>query len=124
MADTPPFPDGLIVAQQRLHEARAAYSALCRALPWSVEPLPGWGGTKHPHTDEITGGREPSPGYTAEEAAEEERLWALVRELAIEVSTHPYWATLEKGPGRVDARMQLKHHPKAQPDAAGSGRAV
>ncbi|OKJ60023.1 hypothetical protein AMK27_21480 [Streptomyces sp. CB02009] len=118
MADTPPFPDDLIETQQRLHQARAEYTALCRALPWSVEPLPGWPGAAHPHTGEVTGGREASPGYTPEEEAEERRLWDLVRELSVAVSTHPYWAALEKDAGLVKARMELKKHPKAQPDAA------
>ncbi|MFE1500464.1 hypothetical protein ACFW89_36050, partial [Streptomyces albidoflavus] len=65
--DTPDpygFPDDLKQLQARLHKAHADYQALCRTLPWSVEPLPGWPGTVHPHTGEVTGGREPSPGYT------------------------------------------------------------
>ncbi|MFD3997863.1 hypothetical protein [Streptomyces sp. NPDC058583] len=119
MADTPPFPDDLIETQQRLHQARAEYTALCRALPWSVEPLPGWPGTAHPHTGEVTGGREASRGYTPEEEAEEKRLWDLVRELSVTVSTHPHWATLEKDAGLVKARMELQRHPKTRPDAAG-----
>ncbi|WP_030556684.1 hypothetical protein [Streptomyces exfoliatus] len=118
MADTPPFPDDLIETQQRLHQARAEHTALCRALPWSVEPLPGWPGAAHPHTGEVTGGRDASPGYTPEQEAEEKRLWDLIRELSIAVVTHPYWATLEKDAGLVKARTELKLHPKAQPDAA------
>ena len=118
MADTLPLPDDLIELQQRLHQARSEHTALCRTLPWSVEPLPGWPGTVHPHTGEVTGGREDSPGYTPKQEAEEARLWGLVRELSIEVSTHPYWATLPKDDTLVKARMQLKQHPKAQPDAA------
>ncbi|MFI9297554.1 hypothetical protein [Streptomyces gardneri] len=124
MADTLPFPDDLIELQQRLHEARAEHTALCRALPWSVEPLPGWPGTAHPHTGEVTGGREASPGYTPEQEAEEKRLWDLVRDLSIAVSTHPHWGTLAKDAGLVKARMELKQHPKAQPDAAGVAEAA
>ncbi|MCX4987025.1 hypothetical protein [Streptomyces sp. NBC_00572] len=45
-------------------------------------------------------------------------MWDLVWELSVAVSTHPYWATLEKDAGLVEARMELKQHPKAQPDAA------
>lgn len=97
--------------QARLHRARAEYEALCRTLPWSVEPMPGWPGTKHPHTDEITGGREASPGYTPEQLAEDTRLRTLVRDLSIEVSTHPYWGSLEHGPKVLEARMALKNHP-------------
>ncbi|MFD3565804.1 hypothetical protein [Streptomyces sp. NPDC058667] len=108
------FPEDLKSLQARLHQARAEYRALCRALPWSVsvsvEPLPGWPGTVHPHTGKVTGGREPSPGYTPEQAAEEQRLWDLVRELSVAVSTHPYWSELERGPELVKARMALKSH--------------
>ncbi|OKJ62441.1 hypothetical protein [Streptomyces sp. CB02261] len=104
------FPDDLKSLQARLHQARAEYQALCRALPWSVEPLPGWPGTVHPHTGEVAGGREPSPGYTPEQAAEEKRLWDLVRELSVAVSTHAYWSKPERGPELIAARMALKSH--------------
>lgn len=107
------FPTDLIDAQRRLHQARAEYAVLCRSLPWSVEPMPGWPGEVHPHAGVVTGGREDSPGYTSEQDAEEESLSALVRELSIEVSTHPYWATLEKDGGLVKARVALKSHPGA-----------
>ncbi|MFE1230289.1 hypothetical protein [Streptomyces sp. NPDC058745] len=106
MADTP-FPEDLLDAQRALHRARAEYEALCRALPWSVEPMDGWPGDTHPHTGVVTGGREPSPGYSDEQAADEKRLWALVRELSIQVSTHPHWATVDVG-DRMQARMDLK----------------
>jgi hypothetical protein len=76
-----------------------------------VEPLPGWPGKEHPHTGEVIPGREDSPGYTPEQAAEEKRLWELVRELSIAVSTHSYWNKPERGPELVEARMALKHHP-------------
>ncbi|MFI8293253.1 hypothetical protein EAO71_31860 [Streptomyces sp. ms191] len=112
MADSP-FPQDLVDAQLRLHQARAEYAALCRALPWSVEPADGWPGTKHPHTGETTGGREPSPGYTDEQKAEVGRLMALVRELTVTVSTHPHWATLDAGE-RMGARMALKGHRAAE----------
>ena len=106
-----PFPSELVDLQKRLHQARAEHKALCRTLPWSVVPMPGWPGEEHPHTGVVTGGREDSPGYTDEQAAEEKRLWDLVRELSIAVSTHPHWATLPKDETVVKARMALKHHP-------------
>ncbi|MFF5639545.1 hypothetical protein [Streptomyces sp. NPDC012825] len=105
------FPVDLKDLQARLHQAHAAYRALLKSLPWSVEPLPGWPGTEHPHTKEVLPGRENSPGYTPEQAAEEKRLWDLVRELSIAVATHPYWSKSERGTGLVEARMALKHHP-------------
>ncbi|MFE5977904.1 hypothetical protein ACFQ64_37715 [Streptomyces sp. NPDC056460] len=39
------------------------------------------------------------------------------------MSTHPYWAALEKDAGLVKARMELKKHPKAQLDAASAASA-
>ncbi|WP_435059747.1 hypothetical protein [Streptomyces sp. bgisy060] len=105
------FPVDLKDLQAQLHKARAEYRVLIQTLPWSVEPLPGWPGKEHPHTGEVIPGREDSPGYTPEQAAEEKRLWDLVRELSIVVSTHPYWIKPESGPALVEARMALKHHP-------------
>ncbi|MFE0733940.1 hypothetical protein [Streptomyces sp. NPDC058855] len=113
------FPDDLRDLQAELHRTRAAYTALCRTLPWSVEPHPGWPGTAHPHTGEITGGREPSPGYTPEQTAEEARLHRLLTDLSEAISPHPYWDTLDLGPARVAARMKLKHLPEVQADAVG-----
>lgn len=104
------FPDDLKKLQVELHRAYAEYRTLARSLPWSVEPLPGWPGTKHPHTEEVSAGREDSPGYTPEQAAAEAGLWARIQELSAEVSTHPYWSTLERGPKVIEARMALKHH--------------
>ncbi|MFD3334651.1 hypothetical protein ACFWV1_18630 [Streptomyces sp. NPDC058700] len=118
------FPEDLKSLQARLHQARAEYQALCRTLPWSVEPLPGWPGTVHPHTGEATGGREPSPGYTPEQAAEERRLWDLVRELSIAVSTHPYWSELELGPDLIAARMALKSHQDVRAAVTGVAEAA
>ncbi|GHI25504.1 hypothetical protein Shyd_68750 [Streptomyces hydrogenans] len=40
-------------------------------------------------------------------------MWARIRELSIEVSMHPYWNTLERGPELVEARTALKHHADA-----------
>ncbi|MEJ8662125.1 MULTISPECIES: hypothetical protein [Streptomyces] len=67
----------------------------------------------------MTGGWEDSPGYTDEQKAEDTRLRALVRDLSITVSTHPYWATLQGG-DVVAARMALKHHPDVLPSPAGA----
>ncbi|MFD9033266.1 hypothetical protein ACFVZW_19255 [Streptomyces sp. NPDC059567] len=115
MADT--FPNDLINAQLRLHQARAEYVALCHTLPWSVDPMDGWPGAVHPHTGEVTGGRAPSTGYTDEQKADVARLEELLRELSAEVTTHPHWATVEAGK-RMQARMDLKTHPEAVPAVA------
>ncbi|MFE2011342.1 hypothetical protein [Streptomyces sp. NPDC059491] len=106
------FPADLTALQTRLHQARAELEAYSRTLPWSVEPMPGWGPKTNGNTGEITEpGREPSPGYTPDQLAEDTRLRALVRDLSDQVSTHPHWATLERGPALVDARIALKSHP-------------
>ncbi|MET9110338.1 hypothetical protein [Streptomyces zhihengii] len=63
----PGFADDLKAAQIRLHQDTAEHAALVRALLWSVELHGGWPGTGHPHTKEISGGREPSPGWTDEQ---------------------------------------------------------
>ncbi|MEU6059071.1 hypothetical protein [Streptomyces sp. NPDC047097] len=73
MAETD-LPGDLLAAQMRLHQASADLSALLRSLPWSVEPMGGWPGTEHPHTGEVAGGREPSPGWTEEQKAVVDRL--------------------------------------------------
>lgn len=101
------FPQDLRDAQLRLHQASVAYRALCRALPWSVDPAPGWAaGEKQPYTD-YTSAKPDSPGYTEHEKGEVSRLRADVLELSITVSTHPYWATLAPGTV-VKRRMTLK----------------
>ncbi|MGW5003288.1 hypothetical protein ACWEP8_37170 [Streptomyces hydrogenans] len=117
------FPDDLTKAQTELHRAHAEYRALCQTLPWSVEPMPGWPGQKHPYTDEATAGRPDSPGYTPEQVTTEAQLWARIRELSVEVSTHPHWATLDRGPALVDARMALKSQ-TAVPDGAAGDASV
>lgn len=101
------FPDELREAQLRLHRARSAYRALCRELPWSVEPAEGWTGEEG-HYSSYRREFPQSPGWSEEQRAEEARLRELVLTLSIEVSTHPYWAALE-GPDVVKARMALKH---------------
>ncbi|MEV6655210.1 hypothetical protein [Streptomyces sp. NPDC051219] len=59
-----------------------------------------------------------SPGYTAEQAAEVERLRRHLRALSITVTTHPYWSALS-GEMVVEARMALKHvHERTDADKA------
>ncbi|MEE1753004.1 hypothetical protein [Streptomyces sp. SP18CS02] len=101
------FPDDLRAAQTRLHQATAELAALCRSLPWSVEPLPGWPGTEHPHTGEMTGGRDASPGWTEEQKTAVQRLRTECVDLSARVATHPFWATVEAGT-RMQTRMELK----------------
>ncbi|MEV1052428.1 hypothetical protein [Streptomyces sp. NPDC049887] len=113
------FPDELRDAQLRLHRARSAYRALCRELPWSVQPAEGWTGEEG-HYSSYRREFPESPGWSEEQRAEEARLRELVLTLSIEVSTHPYWADLE-GPDVVKARMALKHAEGGHGAPHGSG---
>lgn len=105
MAETD-FPQDLRDAQARLHQVQRAYVALCRTLPWSVEPAAGWSGDKQAYSDHV-GSMPDSPGYTEQQKAEEERLRRERLELSLVVSTHPYWSTVEREKV-VDERMRLK----------------
>ncbi|MEU4499238.1 hypothetical protein AB0F96_38775 [Streptomyces sp. NPDC023998] len=105
------FPRDLRDAQLCLHHVRAEYSALCRTLPWSVEPAEGWSGDKQLYS-EYLGTMPDSPGYTEQQKAEEARLRRRVLDLSIAVSTHPYWATVV-AETVVEQRMALKHTPGA-----------
>ncbi|MFJ6947951.1 hypothetical protein ACISU4_25440 [Streptomyces wuyuanensis] len=115
------FPDDLRDAQLRLHQARSAYRALCRDLPWSVEPAEGWTGEEG-HYSSYRREFPESPGWGEEQRAEEARLRELVLTLSIEVSTHPYWAALA-GPDVVKARMALKHAEHAGAEDVGAAPA-
>ncbi|MFG3041811.1 hypothetical protein ACGFYZ_33405 [Streptomyces sp. NPDC048330] len=127
--DAPAFPSDLTALQTPLHQARAELEVFSRTLAWSVEPMPDWGPRTNGSTGEIIEpGREPQPGYTPEQLAEDTRLWALVRDLSDRVSTHPHWGTFERGPALVDARIALKSHPETSwpagpwpPPSAGGG---
>lgn len=115
------FPDDLRDAQLRLHQARSAYRALCRELPWSVEPAGGWTGEEG-HYSSYRREFPESPGWSEEQRAEEARLRELVLTLSIEVSTHPYWAALT-GPDVVKARMALKHAEHVGAESVGAAPA-
>ncbi|MFD4862720.1 hypothetical protein [Streptomyces atratus] len=105
------FPQDLLAAQLALHETRAAYERYAKTLPWSAEPMPGWEGEKHLHS-EYRSGKADSPGYTEEQAAKVARFQERLLELSIAVSTHPFWDSVDVG-DRVEARMALKraHEP-------------
>ncbi|MFE5097785.1 hypothetical protein ACFRCI_47945 [Streptomyces sp. NPDC056638] len=100
------FPQDLRDAQLALHQTRAAYEEYAKTLPWSAEPMPGWEGDKQLHSS-YRSHKEDSPGYTEERATEVRRFQAELLRLSIEVSTHPFWSTLDGGV--VEARMALKH---------------
>jgi hypothetical protein len=107
------FPSDLLTAQEELHQVRAELSVLLKRLPWSVEPLDGFSDDNGWRKVE----RPASPGWTADEQAEVEKLRQREHELAVFVSTHRHWDRFT-GADRVDARTGLKHAHDAPAAAA------
>ncbi|MEU9291386.1 hypothetical protein AB0D57_43900 [Streptomyces sp. NPDC048275] len=104
MAATYDFPSDLLAGQEELHQVRAELLALLKRLPWSVEPLDGFSDTGGWRKVE----RPASPGWTADEQAEVEKLRQRERELAVFVTCHRFWS--EVAPAEtVEARARLKH---------------
>ncbi|MFG2131644.1 hypothetical protein ACGFNV_28020 [Streptomyces sp. NPDC048751] len=114
MAKTYEFPSDLRAGQEELHQVRAELSALLKRLPWSVEPLDafsddnGWRKVERPA----------SPGWTADEQAEVEKLRQREHELAVFVSCHRFWSEITAA-DRVEARMRLKHAHETPPEENG-----
>ncbi|MEW2397152.1 hypothetical protein [Streptomyces sp. NPDC046862] len=104
MAETYDFPSDLLAGQEELHQVRAELLALLKRLPWSVEPLDGFSDDHGWRKIE----RPASPGWTADEQAEVEKLRERERELAVFVTCHRFWAAVATE-HKVDARMRLKH---------------
>ncbi|GGZ11321.1 hypothetical protein [Streptomyces poonensis] len=114
MAETYDFPSDLLAGQEELHQVRAELLALLRRLPWSVEPLDGF----HDDNGWRKVERPASPGWTADEQAEVEKLRRRERELAVFVTCHRFWEEVT-GQDKVDARMRLKHaHERPEPPEA------
>ncbi|MET8332016.1 hypothetical protein [Streptomyces sp. NPDC005181] len=90
------FPQDLRDAQLALPQSRAAFEQYAIALPWSAAPMPGWEADEQLHST-YRSGKPDSPAYTQEEAAEVARYQAELLRPSIEVSTHPYWSTLDNG---------------------------
>lgn len=111
------FPADLLDAQVALHQARHAAEEYARTLSWSAEPMTGWETDKQLHSS-YRSSKADSPGYTDEQRTEVARLRADVLCLSGVVSTHPFWATLDRSVV-VSARMRLKHaHEPADADKA------
>ncbi|MFG2607725.1 hypothetical protein ACGFT2_29900 [Streptomyces sp. NPDC048514] len=104
MATTYEFPSDLLAGQEELHQVRAELSALLKRLPWSVEPSEGFSDDTGWRRSE----RPASPGWTAGEQAEVEKLRRREHELAVFVSTHRFWAEVAVA-DRMEARSRLKH---------------
>ncbi|WP_328665774.1 hypothetical protein OG905_01590 [Streptomyces sp. NBC_00322] len=95
------------------------YEALCRTLPWSVTPEPGWTSEKYVLNDRAVSFPDSPAEQLEEEKRLRQRLLAATPRLSIEVSTHPYWETPALQGNVVDARMALKHvHERAEDEAA------
>jgi hypothetical protein len=114
VATTYDFPSDLLAGQEELHQVRAELSVLLKRLPWSVEPVDGFSDDNGWRKVE----RPASPGWSADEQAEVEKLRQREHELAVFISTHRYWSGLT-GPERVSARSQLKHAHEAPPEETG-----
>ncbi|MFC4502273.1 MULTISPECIES: hypothetical protein [Streptomyces] len=104
MAKTYDFPSDLRAGQEELHQVRAELSVLLKRLPWSVEPLDGFSDEAAWRKVE----RPASPGWTADEQAEVEKLRRREHELAVFVSCHRFWSEVA-AEDRVEARTRLKH---------------
>ncbi|MFE9138053.1 hypothetical protein [Streptomyces sp. NPDC007355] len=107
------FPADLRAARFRANALYAEQSALSARLPWSREPLPGWGPEKNKNTDAIIApAREASPGWDPDDAATYDRLGEELREVTATIQTHPWWATCRAngvaGPAIVQARQALR----------------
>ncbi|MFD3874749.1 hypothetical protein [Streptomyces sp. NPDC058623] len=98
------FPDALLQLQERLHRAHAEHRVLLAALPWSVEPMKGWArGERYSHRGDVPD----SPGWSDEQKATVDRMWAEIRELSIKVVDHPHWKSVSAD-ALVESRMRLK----------------
>ncbi|MEU9030887.1 hypothetical protein AB0D46_25885 [Streptomyces sp. NPDC048383] len=106
------FPEDLLQLQERLHRAHAEHRVLLAALPWSVEPMKGWArGERYSHRGDVPD----SPGWTDEQKATVDRMWAEIRELSIKVVDHPHWKSVSADT-LVESRMRLKR--QARPTEA------
>ncbi|MEW1637578.1 hypothetical protein AB0469_26345 [Streptomyces sp. NPDC093801] len=104
MNEENPFPHDLLELQERLHRAHAEYRAYLATLPWSGEPMKGWPrGERFSHRGDVPD----SPGWSDEQKATADRMWAEIGRLSVDVSGHPYWKSVPTE-NLVASRMQLK----------------
>lgn len=105
------FPPDLLAKQRALSAAYAALHA------FSADPELPWAATPHDGRDDTSSGRwretvrEETDGWTDEQQAEHDRLWAEVRKRAIEVSYHNHCGVVREYCGPkvvVKARQALK----------------
>ncbi|MFD4142867.1 hypothetical protein [Streptomyces sp. NPDC058572] len=80
------FPEDLRAAQAVFTRRTSEPAALCRTLPWSVEPMSGRPGIEHPYTGQVTGGPGSSPGWTKEQKRAVKRLRMECTDLSIKIT--------------------------------------
>ncbi|MBV1940828.1 hypothetical protein KUF83_30300 [Streptomyces sp. BV286] len=111
------FPPKLVEAQKAAAEAFEELNRYQAKLPWSRDPHDGWEAPAPAHGGVLNGyssSREPTTGWTDEQKAEYDRLWAQCRETSSIVLTHEHWENFE-GPELIAARQALKKLPDALP---------
>lgn len=113
------FPPDLIEAQKASAEAYETLHRYQATLPWSREPHEGWEAPVPAHGGALAGrqfSRPATQGWTAEQAAEYDRLWEACRTTSAAVFTHPHWETeTVSGAPQFEARQALKRMPGALP---------
>lgn len=104
------FPDDLIAAQREAADLYVRLHVFQATLPWSREQHDGWPEEKERGRERS--GRPATPGWTAEEAAEYDRLYAALRKATAAVITHRWWERCgkegTKGGDLVKARQALR----------------
>ncbi|MFE7777695.1 hypothetical protein ACFU5O_28105 [Streptomyces sp. NPDC057445] len=105
------FPPDLIEKQRDLADAYAELHAFSAnpELSWALEPHEGWDDSGTGRWRETA--RAETGGWTKEQKDEYDRLWAVARERAIDVSCHPHWNAVRQhcAPDDVvNARQALK----------------
>lgn len=86
MADTYDFPDDLVRLRRDFHQAGRDLDSYTATLPHRPIPMP------EPYTDSRGQQRDAHRGWTDEERAEVDALRARERNLALQLSRHPWWA--------------------------------
>ncbi|MDF3292371.1 hypothetical protein [Streptomyces silvisoli] len=105
------YPDDLIQLQRDWQQAQRDLADLYAHLPHRPEPMP------EPYTDARGVQHPASVGWTDDDHAAVDKLLSHQRDLAQQLATHEFWATLS-GPDVPKARTALKHVDDPQPTDA------
>jgi hypothetical protein len=111
------FPSDLVGHQLKAAKLYAELHAYQATLPWSRAPHEGW--PEETERGRRRSGRDATKGWTPEQAAEYDRLFAALRGATAAVQGHGWWercgAEGVKGADLVQVRMALKRHSDAVP---------